>query len=368
MVELESVELFRGLSRKELADLREISREKRIPAGTVIFREGDRCDGLYIIRDGQVEIAHLVGREVRNVFSQVGPGEIFGEMAVIEQEPRSASTVATQDTLVYFISREEIRMLLQHSPGLAFNMLQEISRRLREFNQTHLRAVVQAERLAVIGRFAQGVVHDLKNPLSIIGLSAEMFNMPTLRPEVRAKTHARIKKQVERIGAMVGDILIFTDTEKANIKLSRVYYGDFILGLIEDLRDQTELKDVKIELQGEPPKARVMLDPRRLGRVFHNLTNNATDVMFTGGKIFLRFTIDNNEIITEIEDTGPGIPKEIADKLFQPFATHGKTHGTGLGLSICKKIIEDHGGRIWTRASPGHGAIFCFALPLSKWL
>ena len=68
-----------------------------------------------------------------------------------------------------------------------------------------------------------------------------------------------------------------------------------------------------------------------------------------GGEIFLRFRGDEKEIVTEIEDTGPGIAPEIADKLFQPFATHGKDPGTGLGLSICKKIIEDHQGRIWAR-------------------
>ena len=85
-----------------------------------------------------------------------------------------------------------------------------------------------------------------------------------------------------------------------------------------------------------------------------------------GGEIFIRFYCDENEIVTEIEDTGPGIAPEIAGQLFQPFATHGKAHGTGLGLSICKKIVEDHHGRIWARNQPGHGAIFCFALPLAK--
>jgi signal transduction histidine kinase len=56
----------------------------------------------------------------------------------------------------------------------------------------------------------------------------------------------------------------------------------------------------------------------------------------------------------------------MAPQLFEPFATHGKPNGTGLGLSICRKIVEDHGGRIWTRNEPGRGAIFCFALPLAK--
>jgi signal transduction histidine kinase len=82
------------------------------------------------------------------------------------------------------------------------------------------------------------------------------------------------------------------------------------------------------------------------------------------GRIFLRLEARPTEIITEIQDTGPGIAPEIADKLFEAFTTFGKEHGTGLGLSICKKIIEDHQGRIWARNEPGRGAVFAFALPL----
>jgi len=69
-------------------------------------------------------------------------------------------------------------------------------------------------------------------------------------------------------------------------------------------------------------------------------------------------------VVTELADTGPGIAPEIADRLFDAFVTHGKEYGTGLGLSICKKIIEDHGGRIWARNEPGGGAVFAFSLPV----
>ena len=68
----------------------------------------------------------------------------------------------------------------------------------------------------------------------------------------------------------------------------------------------------------------------------------------------------------KLRTPGPASRPKCSTTLFQPFASHGKSHGTGLGLPICKKIIEDHHGRIWTRSEPGHGAIFCFALPLAK--
>ena len=96
------------------------------------------------------------------------------------------------------------------------------------------------------------------------------------------------------------------------------------------------------------------------------MTGVQTCALPISGKIYLRFQLTETEICTEIEDSGPGIAPEMADKLFQPFATHGKTHGTGLGLSICKKIVEDHGGRISARSEAGRGAIFSFTLPLVK--
>ena len=82
--------------------------------------------------------------------------------------------------------------------------------------------------------------------------------------------------------------------------------------------------------------------------------------------ILLRIVQQDNEVVTEIEDTGTGIAPEIADQLFEAFATHGKAHGTGLGLSICKRIIEDHRGWISARNEQGRGAIFSFGLPLAK--
>ena len=100
--------------------------------------------------------------------------------------------------------------------------------------------------------------------------------------------------------------------------------------------------------------------------VQNNLIQNAQDAMPGGGKVFVRFLTEKNELITEIEDTGSGIAPEIAHTLFEAFATFGKEHGTGLGLSICKKIIEDHAGRIWARNEPGRGAVFAFSLPTSN--
>jgi signal transduction histidine kinase len=253
--------------------------------------------------------------------------------------------------------------LLQHSPGLSFNILQEVSHRLREFDRLHLQEVVQAERLAVLGNFARGIVHDLKTPLTIIGLSSEIACAENATPEKRTQAYERIRKQVYRINDMIGDILEFT-RNNSPARFATTNFADFIAELLPELRAEAEAKAIELELENAPA-AKVMLDARRLRRVFFNLIHNATDVM-SEGKIFLRFQKNEKEIVTEVEDTGPGIAPQIADTLFQPFVTHGKSHGTGLGLSICKKTIEEHRGKIWTRIEPNRGAIFCFSLPIAK--
>ncbi|HTV61383.1 MAG TPA: ATP-binding protein [Verrucomicrobiae bacterium] len=366
MVAFESVKLFRGLPPDEIHALQGIAREINYTAGAEIFREGDPGDGVYIVNHGLVEISALVTGDTRRVFSQLGSGEIFGEMAVIEQQPRSATAMAAQDTGVYFIPREEMLQLLQRSPRLSFNVLQEISRRLREFDRFHLREVVQAERLAVLGTFARSIVHDLKTPLTIIGLSAEIGCASQAAPEQRAQSQERIRKQVRRINDMVGDILEFSRANRSTAALVPADYGDFVRELFPELQAESAGRSVRIQFRAEPPPGTVSLDARRLRRVFFNLVHNALYAMPDGGEIFLDFRGDEREIVTEIEDTGPGVAPEVADKLFQPFVTHGKEQGTGLGLSICKKIIEDHRGRIWARNERRRGAIFCFALPLAK--
>ena len=88
--------------------------------------------------------------------------------------------------------------------------------------------------------------------------------------------------------------------------------------------------------------------------------------MTEGGKVKIRFKQNEKEVVTEIEDTGKGIAPEIAPRLFEAFATYGKSQGTGLGLSICKKIVEDHYGKISARSEPGRGAIFSFSLPIRR--
>jgi len=366
MVTLDACPLFSRLHPGDLKVLQRAAAEKQYASGKEVFKEGDTGDGVYIVGEGQVQISSLVAENERRVFSLINPGEIFGEMAVLENKPRSASAVAVGDTTVYFIPRDELLKLVETSPRLALDLLREISNRLREFNRQYVQEVLQSERLAIVGRFARSIVHDLKNPLNIISITSEMMGVEKSTLDQRRLSKQRITKQVDRISELVNEILDFTQGSHGTFIHAPMDYPTFITQWLEEIRPEIELKSAVIELENEPPAVKLLLNPKRLRRVFYNLIHNATDAMPGGGKIFLRFKATPKEIVTEIEDSGSGIAPEIADRLFDAFATYGKAHGTGLGLSISKKIIEDHQGRISARNEPGRGAIFSFALPLHQ--
>jgi signal transduction histidine kinase len=256
--------------------------------------------------------------------------------------------------------------MLERSPRLGASLVRVVSRRLREFNRQYIREVLQAERITLVGRFARSIVHDLKKPLSIIGIAAELAGMENAKPESRAAAKQRIRKQVERISNLVNEILEFTHGSPTAVVLAMTDYGQFVQGLIDEIRPEIALKGVSIDFENPPPEVKLPLNTQRMSRVFYNLIHNATDAMPSGGQVKIRFKADANRVSTEIEDTGRGIAAEVVDHLFEAFATFGKEHGTGLGLSICKRIVQDHKGEISARNVPDGGAQFTFTLPLPK--
>ena len=363
MVSLTACKLFDGLSARELNTLRGLCRVDNYPAGREIFREGEPGDAVYVLREGAVEIQARVSSEKSEVMSRLGPGDFFGEMSVIEFKPRSATAVAVTAVTVYRIPAGEMLTFIHHTPDIAVNLMREMSQRLRAVNMRHVNEISQADRLSLLGQFARSVIHDLKNPLSIIGLTAELAGAENASPEFRAEAAERIRTQVERINELIGEILEFSQSSASGTVLVPTDYASYVNEVTDGLRAELEMKGVALHFENEPPAVPLLLNPGRFKRVFHNLLHNAAHAMPDGGIIMFRFTLKQGRVITEIEDTGPGIPPSVLPKLFEPFATSGKEGGTGLGLSICRRIIEDHKGRVWPESKPGRGAIFVFSIP-----
>lgn len=361
-----SANRFGGGLSEELHLLANDGQARAFPAGHVIFSAGDPGDGFYFVQSGRVRISATVDHHEPRVLAMIAPGDFFGEMAVIDDAPRSATAIAETETTTTFFDRAQLLQLLERRPELALSLIREFSVRMRALNQKYIDEMIQAERLAAVGRFAGTIVHDFKNPLTVISMAAELACLDTATPDLRHKSQQRIAHQIGRMTNMLHELIEFTQPSGRKINPPARSFAAFMQPLAEELTGEMAARRVAVVLPAAPPDLPVRIDPQRLSRLFYNLFNNAADEMRDGGTIFLRFLVSDTALRIEVEDTGQGISPEIAPSLFQPFATHGKAHGTGLGLSICKKIVEDHGGQISATSAPGKGATFSFTLPLPR--
>ena len=150
-VVLQKVPLFSQLASAELQRVVEVARERSYPKNSVILFEDDPGDALYVVAKGQVKVV-LIGEDGREVIlSVLGEGEFFGEMALIDDEPRSAHVIAMEDSGLIVLRREDFQGILIHAPGIALALLKELSRRLRRVDEKVGSLVL----LDVHGRVAQ---------------------------------------------------------------------------------------------------------------------------------------------------------------------------------------------------------------------
>ena len=237
---------FGQLLANELHSLKQTGRPRVFSSGQIIFREGDVGDGLYLVDEGLVEISAKVGQQERRVLAKLGPNSIFGEMAVIDDEVRSATAIAESDTRLTFVGREDVLSVLKQYPDWLTGLLRELTNRVRTVDRRYLDEILQAERLSLIGRFAQGIVHDFKNPLNIIGMAAELAGMDDLSPKDRGTAKMQICKQVARLTNMINEVLEFTRGSQAPVALVSTDYGQFVEETLGDLQTETAERSIAI--------------------------------------------------------------------------------------------------------------------------
>jgi signal transduction histidine kinase len=137
---------------------------------------------------------------------------------------------------------------------------------------------------------------------------------------------------------------------------------EFVKEVEDYLRRDFEQSPVELKVSASYTGA-ARVDPNKLKRVVYNIARNAMQAMPEGGKFQFNVDRDGDDLVLKFQDNGPGIPTEIADKLFQSFVTAGKRNGTGLGLAIVKRIAEEHGGSVVCKSKPGKGTQFEVRVP-----
>jgi len=213
--------------------------------------------------------------------------------------------------------------------------------------------------------------HDLKNPLNAIRLGADLLNDAELSDQQRKALNMMQRATDSMTNLITGLLETIRVESTANLGLEPCQINDLVRRAIEDLRPLSEAKGHKVRYEPPAEALLIMGDPARLNSVMTNLLSNAIKFTPAEGEIDVKVTWDDESVLVEVSDNGPGIGEDEIPHVFDHFFRGRVTvedpnnpiEGTGLGLALAKTVIEQHGGRVWVRSSDGAGASFFFTLP-----
>jgi signal transduction histidine kinase len=222
--------------------------------------------------------------------------------------------------------------------------------------------LIRSERLATVGKIAAQITHEVRNPLSSIGLNAEMLEEElagTEESEELRRLARAIVKEVDRLTEITEEYLRFARLPRP--RLEREDLGEIASALISFLRPELDRRGVVVEAALEPDLS-VAADEHQLRQALLNLLRNGAEAMPGGGRLEIGASRVGKEARLTVRDTGQGIAAEHLTKLFDPFFST-KEGGTGLGLALTQQIVAEHGGSIEVQSELGRGTTFVVRLP-----
>jgi signal transduction histidine kinase len=259
-------------------------------------------------------------------------------------------------------SKNEISTLRRSVEGLLEDVDQTQSE--LERSREHL---LQAEKMAMVGRLAAGMAHSIRNPFTSVKMRLFSLNRNLDLTETQKDDFDVITEEIRHIDLIVQNFLEFSRPPK--LKMQTISPSTVVDNALQLLEHRLKSYDVDIIVNRNRIMPVVEADPEQLKEVLVNIIVNACEAMTEGGTVTIEEDViierNGQTVIIRICDTGPGIPESNRDRAFQPFFTT-KDEGTGLGLSIASRIVEEHQGRLNVTSHEGKGASFVIALPIKE--
>ncbi|HAJ62933.1 MAG TPA: cyclic nucleotide-binding protein [Cyanobacteria bacterium UBA8543] len=362
-MDLESHKFISFFEPEQAAELCRVAIVEHFPNQTVLFEEGDISDFLYLVLAGQVEFRKYIGSNHYQPLTKAFPNSFFGELGVLDGQPRSTQAVVCEEAILAKIPGRSLMEVLDQTKGsVAIKLFSYMIQRLRDSTEEYVQQIVHKEKMVLLGEMLNTVIHDFKSPLSGINLASGMVKEQHPDEET-VEWCDLIQAQAQRMSTMAEECLEFVKGNAVlNIKPINLAQA---LQRFEKL-NRVYFQEAQVEFVMQVEDVMVNADENKLLRVVQNLVSNAVEAFNGRGycRVELKAFVSEDEVQIMIHDNGPGIPEQIKDRLFEAFVTFGKHSGTGLGTAIAKSIIDAHGGRIAFQSSCYEGTTFYINLPL----
>ncbi len=324
----------------------------------ILFSEGDMPDALYLVLEGSIEVLKNDTSGHPQSIAYIHANDFIGELAILDGGPRSATARAAGSASLVAISKEVIVTHLgQSAAGLDFTM--KIIRRMRESNQNRVEELMRQEKMSIVGKMINGIMHDFRNPFAVILMLSDLIRR--IHPDVSDHCNT-ISEQIDRLTGMAEDLLEFSKGG-GELKVQPFCPAD-MLQRFEKL-NREYLSSLGIELSTAAEAGMIEGNEDKLLRVLQNLMSNAAQALEPdGGHIAIQAVFEpDGALLLTVADDGPGIPEQVRHNLFEAFSTYGKKKGLGLGMAITHSIIQAHHGTIRFETETGKGTTFYVHLP-----
>lgn len=300
----------------------------------------------------------VVGQDHRILNSSYHPKSFFKEMwrtigqgqvwkGEIKNKAKDGTYYWVDTTIVPFLNED----------GKPYQYL-AIRNDITERKDTEALLRVQ-DKLAAVGKMAAGIAHEIRNPLTSMKGYAEFLQLDE-ESEERREYLDIILDEVDRVNSIVEDFLVLAKPKMVQLKEQNIV--PVIQNVVSLLEFEARKKNVRIHFHSDQELIQVECDEDRLKQVFLNFIKNGIEAMPSGGDIFVKTLVEDNQVQISIQDTGVGIPEDKLAKIGEPFFTT-KKNGNGLGLMVSFKIIENHHGKVYVESELNKGTTFSIVLP-----
>ncbi len=375
--------LFKSLSKEELVAIASRFDVQTFASGQVIFDDGSAdTNGMYVIRKGSIKIFKSVVDDSsrQQAVAVLKEGNFFGEMALLDEEVRSAGAAALDDCELLFLSRASFNEIIGQNLETAHRILTQIakvmSRRLRDTNNLFREVVswgyrARREVRDLKSNFLSTISHELRTPIhSIQGFTSLMKDTEEIDRETQKKFIEVILEESKRLAGLINDLISLAEIEYGAIILERqsTKFKDVIEKVFESYRSEAEEKKLQYELFVPKDLPALNVDANRLEQAIEHIIENAIKFTDFNGRVSTRVEDRKNAIEIIVSDNGRGIPAKYIDRIFGKFyqvdqSTTRSVDGAGIGLTLAKHIIDLHGGQITVTSKEGDGSTFKITLP-----
>ncbi len=366
---------FPDLPAEDVHELAAVAQVRAYPSGVILCHEGRIEDVFYIVSSGRAEISKQIDEDTYRVLAYAGPGEFFGEIALVQKSPRIATVRTAEPTTVLEIDHGTFEAVLYRSPRMAIQIIRQVTSRLRDTEQKTVadlrkknielaRAYAELEEEQRLrSEFLTTVAHELRTPLTAVNGYLSLIRSGVVRAEQQQEVLSTVARNVDTVVHLVNSILFLQELELITPEFQPLAFDELVLQAVNGVRERAAASGVWLQVQVEPGVPAIEGDPAGLQRAISALLDNAIKFSPDGGEVRVEVLTQDGRVGVRICDPGVGIPAEEIGRIFEPFtrvqAPDGRLFGgIGLGLPIARHVVEQHGGRIDVESRVGQGSTF----------